>query len=133
MIKIFRPRQQGKTTDLIKLSEATGHYILVADRKRADCVFQMAEKMGCHILTPVTVIDYFRTHGFAGSYIKDILIDDADAVLRMVFDKVNIEAITMTYDKKETEDWQPRMSNMKKWLKRVDDLIAKAKALKGET
>lgn len=105
MIKIFKPRQRGKTTDLIKLSEATGHYILVADRKRANCVFQMAEKMGCHILNPVTVYDYFRTHGFRGSYscIKDILIDDADAVLRMVFDKVNIEAITMTYDGTESE------------------------------
>lgn len=103
MIKIFRPRQRGKTTDLIKLSEATGHYILVADRKRANCVLQMAEEMGCHILNPVTVIDYFRTHGFAGSYTKDILIDDADAVLRMVFDKVNIEAITMTYNGTERE------------------------------
>ena len=101
MKKIFRPRQQGKTTELIKLSEATGHYILVADRKRADCVFQMAEKMGCHILNPVTVYDYFRTHGFRGSYIKDILIDDADAVLQRVFDCVNVEAITMTFEEEQ--------------------------------
>lgn len=101
MKKIFRPRQRGKTTELIKLSEETGHYILVADRRRADCVFQMAEKMGCHILNPVTVYDYFRTHGFRGSYIKDILIDDADAVLQMVFDCVNVEAITMTFEEEQ--------------------------------
>ncbi len=33
----------------------------------------------------------------------------------------------------DAEDWQPTDEQHEKWLKKVDDLIAKAKALKGET
>ena len=33
----------------------------------------------------------------------------------------------------DDEDWQPTDEWHEKWLKRVDDLIAQAKALKGET
>lgn len=33
----------------------------------------------------------------------------------------------------DDEDWQPTDEAHEKWLKKVDDLIAKAKALKGET
>ena len=33
----------------------------------------------------------------------------------------------------DDEDWQPTDEQHEKWLKKVDDLIAQAKALKGET
>lgn len=33
----------------------------------------------------------------------------------------------------DDEDWQPTDEQHEKWLKKVDDLIAKAKAMKGET
>ena len=103
MIKIFRPRQMGKSTELIKLSAKTGHYILTANRMRCDILFHQAEKMGYNIPFPVTVEEYFRQNGFRGSFITDILIDDADAVLCQIFSRVNIEAITMTYDGEAAE------------------------------
>ena len=104
MIKIFRPRQRGKTTALIKMSEATGSYIMTSTRMRARCIFQMANEMGCNIPNPIIVEDYFRSGGMRDSFIKDILIDDADDVLRTIFRNVNIEAITMTYENCSMED-----------------------------
>lgn len=105
MIKIFRPRQSGKSTDLIKMSAVTGWYIVTANRVRAKILFDLAQKYGFDIPNPFTVEDYLRSGKLKGSFIKNILIDDADAVLQAVFDTVRIEAITMTYDENsKTED-----------------------------
>lgn len=98
MIKIFRPRQSGKSTDLIKMSAVTGHYIVTANRARAEILFELAKELGYNIPNPFTVDDYLRSRKLKGSFIKEILIDDADAVLQAVFDTVRIEAITMTYE-----------------------------------
>ena len=103
MIKIFRPRQLGKSTELIKISAETGHYIVTANRIRAKVLFEQAQKLGYNIPNPFTVEDYLRSRKLKGSFIKNILIDDADAVLQAVFDTVRIEAITMTYDGTERE------------------------------
>jgi hypothetical protein len=64
----------------------------------------MANEMGCNIPCPIIVEDYFQFGGMRGSFIKDILIDDADDVLRTIFRNVNIEAITMTYENCSMED-----------------------------
>lgn len=104
MIKIFKPRQSGKSTDLIKISAVTGYYIVTANRIRAKILFEQAQKLGYNILYPFTVEEYLRSGKMKGSFIKDILIDDADAVLQAVFDTVRIEAITMTYDEKDNTD-----------------------------
>lgn len=98
MIKIFRPRQSGKSTELIKISAETGHYIVTANRIRAKVLFEQAQKLGYNIPNPFTVEDYLRSGKLKGSFIKEILIDDADAVLQTIFNTVCIEAITMTYD-----------------------------------
>lgn len=103
MIKIFRPRQSGKSTELIKISAKTGHYIVTANRIRAKVLFKQARELGYNIPNPFTVEDYLRSGKLKGSFIKEILIDDADAVLQAVFNTVRIEAITMTYDGTERE------------------------------
>lgn len=95
MEKIIKPRQTGKTTDLIKISEKTGTYILTADRIRAGYVFNMAQEQNRNIPFPVALWDYQRT-GFRGSFINHILIDDADAVLQELFKTIQIDALTMT-------------------------------------
>lgn len=95
MEKIIKSRQTGKTTDLIKISEKTGIYILTADRNRAVCVSKMAQEQNRNIPFPVTLREYQRS-GFKGSFINHILIDDADAVLQELFKTVQIEALTMT-------------------------------------
>ena len=95
MKKIIKPRGAGKTTELIKLSHDTWTYILVTNAKRQKEVFSMARKIGIDIPNPVTVDDYMRTQ-FKGSYIKNILIDDAEDVLKCFLSRVNIDAITLT-------------------------------------
>lgn len=98
MIKIIKGRRQGKTTDLIKLSSEMNIYILVADRNRALNIQKQAEKLGLKIPFPVTVAEYFHSGGFWGSFVKQILIDDAEDVLQAVFSSVSITGITLTYD-----------------------------------
>lgn len=94
MKKIIKPRQAGKTTRLIELSEKTNAYILTANKRRALFVADLARKQNRNIPQPITVSD-FRIGGFRGTQIRNILIDDADAVLSEIFG-VRIDAITMT-------------------------------------
>ena len=98
MNKILDKRQTGKTTKLIEISEKTGMYILVATRARAYCLANLAREEGKNIPYPVTVEDYIRSGGFRGSFIKSILIDDADAVLNQIFKNVDIHTITMSIE-----------------------------------
>lgn len=95
MEKIIKPRQTGKTTDLIKISAEKGTYILTANRNRAVCVFNMAQEQNRNIPFPVTLWEYQRSE-FRGSFINHILIDDADAVLQELFKTIQIDALTMT-------------------------------------
>lgn len=64
--------------------------------------------MGYKIPQPVSVSDYMTSHGFRGSYIKKIYIDDADDVLKSIFNTVIIEAITIT--KEEEDGWTQEIS-----------------------
>lgn len=97
MKKIILGRGEGKTKELIQLSHDTNTYILVADRSRQREIFSFARDLGITIPNPVTVEDYMRTH-FRGSFIKHILIDDADDVLKTIFYNLIIDAITMRKD-----------------------------------
>ena len=100
---IIKGRGNGKTTELIKRSAATQTYILAANKQRARAIFLQARERGLDIPYPVTIDEYFSTHGFTGSFIKSIYIDDADDVLKHIFYRVRIEAITIT-DETESED-----------------------------
>lgn len=109
MKKIIRPRQAGKSSELIRIAEETNAYIIVATRARAVCLADMAQKQGRHILYPVTLREYEQSR-FRGSYIRHVLIDDADAVLEQVFKEATIDAITMTecvMEQEPSEDVKP--------------------------
>ena len=95
MEKIILPRGEGKTTKLIQMSHDTWTYILVVDGKRQREVANLARKMEIDIPYPVTLEDYMRSR-FHGSFIRRILIDDADDVLKALFSNLEISAITMT-------------------------------------
>lgn len=88
-------RQTGKTTELIKMSAEKNEYILVANRQRASEVQRMAQNMGLNILYPITLHEYLDTR-MRGSFIKNILIDDADLILQEIFNTVTIDCITMS-------------------------------------
>lgn len=99
---IVKERGKGKTTELIKMSAEKGQYILVADENRRKHVANMAEKMGLHIPYPITLREAL-TCGFHGTFIHNILIDDADDILRMIF-QVGITAMTFTKEVEEPFD-----------------------------
>ena len=100
---IIKGRGKGKTTELIKRSAETQTYILTVNKPRAHAVFWQAREMELNIPYPVTIDEYFSTHGFAGSFIKSVYIDDADEALKHIFSRVKIEAITIT-NKIESEN-----------------------------
>lgn len=103
MLKIIKGRRTGKTTELIKISEKTHAYIVVATSRRQQLVADMARSMGANIPYPVTVEDYMRNQ-FRGTLVENILIDDADDVLRVIFSRLNIDAITMSTNVGRTEE-----------------------------
>lgn len=98
---ILKGRGEGKTTELIKESAKTGKYILTTDRNRVMRIDSMAKEMGLHIPFPITVMEAMQ-YKFRGTFIKSILIDDADDVLRMIF-QVEIDTITLTEDKRKSK------------------------------
>lgn len=95
MIKIIKPRQSGKTSELIRMAEESNAYIITPNRGMAVSVSRLAEEQGHHILFPVTYREYVQSR-FRGSHIRHILIDDADVLLGQVFCEVTIDAITMS-------------------------------------
>ena len=97
---IMGGRRSGKTAELIKRSAESGTYILVANRARASQIADQARAMGYYIPFPVTLEEYYRSHGFAGSYIRrdGIFIDDVEAILPRIFSGVEIKAFTCTTD-----------------------------------
>lgn len=117
MKKIIIPRQTGKTTRLIELSERTAAPILCADLKRALFVAKLAAEQGRNIPKPITVND-FRIGGLRGSRIRNILIDDADAVLTQIFG-VRIDTITMTSDPEDEYQRATAWQRMKAWFREL--------------
>ena len=95
MKKIIMRRGAGKTTELINLSAETGYYIVTTTRERADYIFRYAQELGKDIPFPISFGEYIA-HKPIGCCVKDILIDDADTILSMIFSGFTIKAITMT-------------------------------------
>lgn len=93
MKKIIKPRGTGKTIELIKLSNELWNYIMCLDRKRADEVFAMANKLEIDIPNPFT-FEEFINHKY-GPYCRGFLFDDLDLILQRMT-KIPINAITMT-------------------------------------
>ena len=95
MKKIILPRGKGKTTELIKMAHEDHLYILTTTMERAGYIYREALEMDLEITFPIHWAD-FEKGRLNGSIIKDILIDDADDLLRVIFRGLNIKAITMT-------------------------------------
>lgn len=103
---IYRKPGRGKTTKLlqecIKLNKIPNNltYILVADRKRALFLSNFAKQKGYIIPFPITVSEFLE--GMRGTFIRNILIDDAEDVLKVfIGNRFNVPMITMSkIDKK---------------------------------
>lgn len=79
---IIKPRGYGKTTDLIRLAAENNIPILTATN--SEYVLNLAKRMGYNI-TVFTVYD-LKTGKHRGKDIKEIYVDEVDAVLNILLD-----------------------------------------------
>ena len=112
MQAIIGGRRSGKTAELIRRSAESGTYILVSDRARASQIADQARAMGLYIPFPVTLEEYYRFHGFAGSSIRrdGVYIDNVEDVLRRMLPEIEVKAFTCTIDQDTVvlSDWPRR-------------------------
>ena len=109
---ILKPRQTGRTTELIKMAAEHNLYIVTTDRNRALFIDKMAKDLGLKIPFPITVrelpIHPVMRHGC--SFVNEVLVDDADQVLECLVG-TKIKALAM--EKSENvnvyncTDWVP--------------------------
>ena len=74
---IYGGRGSGKTSALIKISKATGLYIMCASREGVEIVARQARDMGIEIPYPIFLGELRRGQRKIGK----VLVDDLDAVL----------------------------------------------------
>jgi len=86
-------RGMGKTTKAVEHAIKNDLYLIVADRKRAQELFCKYSDKGLRM--PVTFEEFLRTK-MRGSFIKKIIIDDADSFVERVCEDCFVEMITLT-------------------------------------
>ena len=90
---ICRPRQSGKTTDLIKACVKYGGYIVCHNRKECHRVATVAKDLGFNIPFPISYDEFL-----GGLYhlpgIKHLHIDNVDMLLQRM-SKVPILTVTI--------------------------------------
>lgn len=96
---IFGARQSGKTTKLIRRSDETGAYILVANKSTASLIFKQAKMNDYNIPYPITIDDMLSCTVNKSVWSKGILIDELDMILSSLFNGVPIRAVTITQQK----------------------------------
>lgn len=74
-------RRTGRTTRMIKKAAENNIYIVVANQARAYTIAEMARRMGLSIPFPVTVWELQQKNLIGRRDIREVYVDDADAVL----------------------------------------------------
>lgn len=87
-------RQQGKTTQLIKIAAENGGYIVCRSKSMCGEINNMAHKMGLRIAFPLTY-EEFLSRRYHGKGISKFYIDDVDHLLQSLTE-VPIEVVTFT-------------------------------------
>ena len=101
---IARPRQSGKTTQLVMISAETGHYIVTKDHGTARYTAMLAKDLGPVIPFPLTY-DEFLNHAWNGKTIKGLLIDDLEMLFGTILgfgDLIKMATISTT----DREDYE---------------------------
>jgi hypothetical protein len=80
-------RAIGRTTDMVKLANETGAYLVVRDRNAAMRLQDVCERF------PVTYSELMQDR-MRGSMVRNIVIDDADALLKYILSPLTIEGIS---------------------------------------
>ena len=111
---ILKPRQCGKTTDLIQISAITGIPILALNRGRAVCIERRAYELGVLIPKPVVFTKTaIQPQDGRRHEIKDVLVDDADALLEeILFNKALLRPVVVSMTR---SDEYSQGNDLKEW------------------
>jgi hypothetical protein len=94
MEKIILEKGKGKTTELIKRSSESGHYIVCFSIDEASRISAEARSMGLDIPLPISYGEFIYRK-YSSRNIKGFLIDNADLLIEFI-SQVPVTAITMT-------------------------------------
>lgn len=94
---IIRGRQQGKTTELIKLAAEEWLYIICPSKMQACNVAKQAIDLGVDIPYPLTWLDYVNGN-YYGKGINGFAIDNLDMCIQHM-SSVPVKAITLSLTK----------------------------------
>jgi hypothetical protein len=100
---ISRPRQQGKTTDLIKYAAENFNYIVCNSIKEVERVARLAKELKLDIPYPVTY-DEVLCGRYYGRGIKGFAIDNAEQFIQAAVKDVKVNAMTITLEKDVSVD-----------------------------
>jgi len=85
--QIIRPRQTGKTRELIKKSAEMGYPIICKSKSICKLLKQKAEKLNLEIPDPISIDDVLNNkHNHDTSYNR-VLVDDAEFILDMLINR----------------------------------------------
>jgi len=91
---ICRARQQGKTTEIIKIAAENFSYVVCRDYRSVERVAAQAKEMGLNIPYPITMEEFINGK-FHGRGMKSIAIDNAEDILRRFAKGVPISAASI--------------------------------------
>jgi hypothetical protein len=108
----YRPRQAGKTTDLIKKADKYNGYIVTFNHDNVKRCMEIAKEIKCCINMPLTFREFIEGK-YHGKGIDKFHIDNAEYLIQAMTD-VPIENITMSKNEKaenvimniETDEYQ---------------------------
>lgn len=92
-------RGQGKTTELIKISNREWKYIVCLDKGRVKNIVSIANEMGLEIPFPLTVSKLPLTFG---QRIGSVLVDDVEDVLEWLINR-EVDYATTSCEVREIE------------------------------
>lgn len=91
---IQRPRQSGKTTELIKKASVDSLYIVCMSQQEADRIATQARKMGLYIPYPITFQE-FKTGLYYPRRINGFVIDNIDLLMAYFAKGIPVKAATI--------------------------------------
>jgi hypothetical protein len=90
-------RGSGKTVAAIQRAYETGAYIITFNHDESCRIMTVATELGFNIRYPVTITE-FLNGGMRGSRVRNVILDNADMVLKQIFQGFDIELMTMTME-----------------------------------
>lgn len=88
-------RRAGKTVEMIKMSAASGSYVVCHSQREAHRIFREASGMGLSIPFPITFAEFKRGE-FHPVGVRGLLIDNVDLLLQDLARGAPVHAVTFT-------------------------------------